>query len=182
MVATLAARPMRPCIVACAGTMLTVDQLDEGGNFSRRAIVAGYHPCSVGWPGTLPHYRLMPELVGATRNTGSLATGAIDAMVRPLSAVTTTADAASARARAQGDAAHRCSRGAARIVCWPTSRRNSVVDSLVLAGVRLLANHEPRAIAAMKKLFILLLLANAALFGYAYFDRMNSAAQAGETA
>ena len=30
----------------------------------------------------------------------------------------------------------------------------------------------------MKKLFILLLLANAALFGYAYFDRMNSAAQA----
>lgn len=30
----------------------------------------------------------------------------------------------------------------------------------------------------MKKLFIVLLLANIALFGYAYFDRMNSAAQA----
>ena len=30
----------------------------------------------------------------------------------------------------------------------------------------------------MKKLFIFLLLANAALFGYAYFDRMSSAAQA----
>ncbi len=30
----------------------------------------------------------------------------------------------------------------------------------------------------MKKLFVLLLLANIALFGYAYFDRMNSAAQA----
>lgn len=30
----------------------------------------------------------------------------------------------------------------------------------------------------MKKLFVVLLLANIALFGYAYFDRMNSAAQA----
>ena len=30
----------------------------------------------------------------------------------------------------------------------------------------------------MKKLFIFLLLANAALFAYAYVDRMNSAAQA----
>lgn len=31
----------------------------------------------------------------------------------------------------------------------------------------------------MKKLFVVLLLANMALFGYVYFDRMNSAAQAG---
>ena len=39
-----------PCIVACAGTALTVDQLDDNGQFLGGAIVAGYHAMLGGWP------------------------------------------------------------------------------------------------------------------------------------
>ena len=36
-------RGLAPCVVACAGTALTIDQLDERGHYLGGAIVAGYH-------------------------------------------------------------------------------------------------------------------------------------------
>ena len=76
-------RGLAPCIVACAGTALTVDQLDERGRFLGGAIVAGYHAMLGGLAGNTAALSVdAGDWTAQPTNTrDALATGAIDAMV-----------------------------------------------------------------------------------------------------
>jgi type III pantothenate kinase len=82
------ARKLGPCVVVSAGTALTVDQMDEAGNFLGGAIVAGYHAMLGGLAGNTA--ALSVDAGGWTaqpKNTrDALATGAIDAMVGAIEA------------------------------------------------------------------------------------------------
>ncbi|MCS6996104.1 MAG: type III pantothenate kinase [Casimicrobiaceae bacterium] len=77
------ARGLAPCVVASAGTALTVDQLDADGQFLGGAIVAGYHAMLGGLAGNTAALSVdAGEWSPQPRNTrDALATGAIDAMV-----------------------------------------------------------------------------------------------------
>jgi type III pantothenate kinase len=76
-------RQLAPCLVVSAGTALTVDQLDEGGQFLGGAIVAGYHAMLGGLAGNTAALSVdAGDWVAQPKNTrDALATGAIDAMV-----------------------------------------------------------------------------------------------------
>lgn len=134
-------RRFAPCIVACAGTALTVDQLDENGHFIGGAIVAGYHAMLGGLAGNTAALSVDAGDWSArpTNTRDALATGAIDAMV---GAIERGQQRLTQRLRERG------SRATPRIVLTGGSayrllahlpEGNSVVDSLVLEGVRLLA-------------------------------------------
>jgi type III pantothenate kinase len=77
------ARNLAPCVVVSAGTALTVDQLDEQGNFLGGAIVAGYHAMLGGLAGNTAALSVdAGDWAAQPKNTrDALATGAIDAMV-----------------------------------------------------------------------------------------------------
>ncbi|MFO1342755.1 MAG: type III pantothenate kinase [Burkholderiales bacterium] len=130
-----------PCIVACAGTALTVDQLDDNGQFLGGAIVAGYHAMLGGLAGNTAALSVDAGDWAAqpTNTRDALATGAIDAMV---GAIERGHMRLTQRLRERG------SRVTPRIILTGGSayrllahlpEGNSVIDSLVLEGVRLLA-------------------------------------------
>jgi type III pantothenate kinase len=77
------ARNLLPCVVVSAGTALTVDQMDERGNFLGGAIVAGYHAMLGGLAGNTAALSVdAGDWTAQPKNTrDALATGAIDAMV-----------------------------------------------------------------------------------------------------
>ncbi len=122
------ARGLAPCIVASAGTALTVDQLDERGVFLGGAIVAGYHAMLGGLAGNTAALSVdAGEWTAQPRNTrDALATGAIDAMVGAIE------------------------RGRARLSSTLAERGQSEAVRLVLTGgsaYRLLAHLPPGAVA-----------------------------------
>jgi type III pantothenate kinase len=134
-------RGLAPCIVACAGTALTVDQLDERGQFLGGAIVAGYHAMLGGLAGNTAALSVdAGDWTAQPTNTrDALATGAIDAMV---GAIEHGQSRLTQRLLARGN------RTTPRIVLTGGSayrllahlpEGNSVIDSLVLEGVYLLA-------------------------------------------
>jgi len=134
-------RGYAPCIVACAGTALTVDQLDEGGNFLGGAIVAGYHAMLGGLAGNTAALSVDAGDWSArpTNTRDALATGAIDAMV---GAIERSHLRLTQRLRERGlKATPRIvlTGGSAYRLLAHLPEGNSVVDSLVLEGVRLLA-------------------------------------------
>jgi len=134
-------RNMAPCIVACAGTALTVDQLDERGHFIGGAIVAGYHAMLGGLAGNTAALSVdAGDWTAQPTNTrDALATGAIDAMVgaiergqaRLAQRLKTRGINTTPRIVLTGGSAYRL------LAHLPEG--NSVVDSLVLEGVYLLA-------------------------------------------
>jgi type III pantothenate kinase len=73
----------RASVMACAGTALTVDQLDDNGQFLGGAIVAGYHAMLGGLAGNTAALSVDAGDWAAqpTNTRDALATGAIDAMV-----------------------------------------------------------------------------------------------------
>ncbi|MBS0312850.1 MAG: type III pantothenate kinase [Burkholderiales bacterium] len=134
-------RGLAPCIVAGAGTALTIDQLDERGHFLGGAIVAGYHAMLGGLAGNTAALSVdagewAPQ---PTTTRDALATGAIDAMVgaierseRRLAGVLRARGVSTApRVVLTGGSAYRL------LEHLPPD--TLVVDSLVLEGVRLLA-------------------------------------------
>ena len=134
-------RGLAPCIVACAGTALTVDQLDERGQFLGGAIVAGYHAMLGGLAGNAAALSVdAGDWIAQPTNTrDALATGAIDAMVGAIE---------HGHARLQQRLLERGVRIAPRIILTGGSgyrllahlpAGNAVIDSLVLEGVYLLA-------------------------------------------
>ena len=134
-------RGLAPCIVACAGTALTVDQLDERGNFLGGSIVAGYHAMLGGLAGNTAALSVdAGDWTAQPTNTrDALATGAIDAMV---GAIEHGQNRLALRLRARGVPQ------AARIILTGGSAYrllahlpagNVVIDSLVLEGVYMLA-------------------------------------------
>ena len=134
-------RGLAPCVVACAGTALTVDQLDERGNFLGGAIVAGYHAMLGGLAGNTAALSVdAGDWTAQPTNTrDALATGAIDAMV---GAIEHGHQRLSQRLRARGVApAPRIvlTGGSAYRLLQHLADGNTVIDSLVLEGVRLLA-------------------------------------------
>lgn len=134
-------RGLAPCVVACAGTALTVDQLDERGNYLGGAIVAGYHAMLGGLAGNTAALSVdagdwTPQ---PTNTRDALATGAIDAMV---GAIEHGHQRLSQRLRDRGVApAPRIvlTGGSAYRLLQHLADGNTVIDSLVLEGVRLLA-------------------------------------------
>jgi type III pantothenate kinase len=134
-------RGLAPCIVACAGTALTVDQLDERGHYMGGAIVAGYHAMLGGLAGNTAALSVdAGDWTARPTNTrDALATGAIDAMVGAI------------ERGHQRLHTRLCERGVEqmpRIILTGGSgyrllshlpAGNSVIDSLVLEGVYLLA-------------------------------------------
>lgn len=134
-------RGLAPCIVACAGTALTVDQLDERGQFLGGAIVAGYHAMLGGLAGNAAALSVdAGDWIAQPTNTrDALATGAIDAMVGAIE---------HGHARLQQRLLERGVRIVPRIILTGGSgyrllahlpAGNAVIDSLVLEGVYLLA-------------------------------------------
>jgi type III pantothenate kinase len=134
-------RGLAPCIVACAGTALTVDQLDERGQFIGGAIVAGYHAMLGGLAGNTAALSVdAGDWTAQPTNTrDALATGAIDAMV---GAIERGQLRLTQRLRARGNnVAPRIvlTGGSAYRLLAHLPEGNSVIDSLVLEGVYLLA-------------------------------------------
>ena len=134
-------RGLAPCVVACAGTALTVDQLDERGNYLGGAIVAGYHAMLGGLAGNTAALSVdAGDWTAQPTNTrDALATGAIDAMV---GAVEHGHRRLSQRLRERGvTPAPRIvlTGGSAYRLLQHLADGNTVIDSLVLEGVRLLA-------------------------------------------
>jgi type III pantothenate kinase len=134
-------RGLAPCIVACAGTALTVDQLDEQGHFLGGAIVAGYHAMLGGLAGNTAALSVdAGEWTAQPTNTrDALATGAIDAMV---GAIEHGQRRLALRLRERGiDKVPRIilSGGSAYRLLAHLPAGNTVIDSLVLEGVYLLA-------------------------------------------
>lgn len=134
-------RGMAPCIVACAGTALTVDQLDERGHFIGGAIVAGYHAMLGGLAGNTAALSVdAGDWAAQPSNTrDALATGAVDAMV---GAIERGQERLAQRLKARGvNAMPRIvlTGGSAYRLLAHLPPGNSVVDSLVLEGVYLLA-------------------------------------------
>ncbi len=134
-------RQLAPCVVASAGTALTVDQLDERGVFIGGAIVAGYHAMLGGLAGNTAALSVdAGSWCPHPRNTrDALATGAIDAMVGAIDR---------ARARLVFALAERACQTPVRIVLTGGSAYrllghlpagSVVVDSLCLEGVRCIA-------------------------------------------
>jgi len=134
-------RGLAPCIVASAGTALTVDQLDERGHFIGGAIVAGYHAMLGGLAGNTAALSVdAGDWTAQPTNTrDALATGAIDAMVGAIE---------HGQARLQARLRERGVTQVPRIVLTGGSAYrllphlpvgNTVIDSLVLEGVYLLA-------------------------------------------
>ena len=134
-------RGLAPCVVACAGTALTVDQLDERGNYLGGAIVAGYHAMLGGLAGNTAALSVdAGDWTAQPTNTrDALATGAIDAMV---GAIEHGHQRLSQRLRERGvTPAPRIvlTGGSAYRLLQHLADGNTVIDSLVLEGVRLLA-------------------------------------------
>ncbi len=138
------ARDLAPCIVASAGTALTVDQLDERGVFLGGAIVAGYHAMLGGLAGNTAALSVdAGEWAAQPRNTrDALATGAIDAMVGAIER---------GRARLRSTLAERGQSEAVRLVLTGGSAYRLlaqlppgavVIDSLCLEGVARIARAE----------------------------------------
>ena len=141
--ATVAAwkRGLAPCIVACAGTALTVDQLDERGIFLGGAIVAGYHAMLGGLAGNTAALSVdAGEWTAQPTNTrDALATGAIDAMV---GAIEHGQARLTQRLRERGVTQVPriiLTGGSAYRLLAHLPAGNAVIDSLVLEGVYLLA-------------------------------------------
>ena len=141
--ATVAAwqRGLAPCIVACAGTALTVDQLDERGIFLGGAIVAGYHAMLGGLAGNTAALSVdAGEWTAQPTNTrDALATGAIDAMV---GAIEHGQARLAQRLRERGVTQIPriiLTGGSAYRLLAHLPAGNAVIDSLVLEGVYLLA-------------------------------------------
>lgn len=134
-------RGLAPCIVACAGTALTVDQLDERGNFLGGSIVAGYHAMLGGLAGNTAALSVdagdwTPQ---PTNTRDALATGAIDAMV---GAIEHGQARLLLRLRARGVQQPPriiLTGGSAYRLLAHLPAGNVVIDSLVLEGVYLLA-------------------------------------------
>ena len=134
-------RGLAPCVVACAGTALTIDQLDERGHYLGGAIVAGYHAMLGGLAGNTAALSVDAGDWAAqpTNTRDALATGAIDAMV---GAIEHGHQRLSQRLRERGvSPAPRIvlTGGSAYRLLQHLSEGNTVIDSLVLEGVRLLA-------------------------------------------
>ncbi len=134
-------RGLAPCIVACAGTALTVDQLDERGQFIGGAIVAGYHAMLGGLAGNTAALSVdAGDWTAQPTNTrDALATGAVDAMV---GAIERGQLRLTHRLRVRGiPAVPRIvlTGGSAYRLLTHLPEGNSVIDSLVLEGVYLLA-------------------------------------------
>ena len=134
-------RGLAPCVVACAGTALTVDQLDERGNYLGGAIVAGYHAMLGGLAGNTAALSVdAGDWVAQPTNTrDALATGAIDAMV---GAIEHGHQRLSQRLRERGVTPRPrivLTGGSAYRLLQHLADGNTVIDSLVLEGVRLLA-------------------------------------------
>ena len=134
-------RGLAPCVVACAGTALTVDQLDERGNFLGGAIVAGYHAMLGGLAGNTAALSVdAGDWTAQPTNTrDALATGAIDAMV---GAIEHGHQRLSLRLRERGVVPVPrivLTGGSAYRLLQHLADGNTVIDSLVLEGVRLLA-------------------------------------------
>lgn len=134
-------RRLAPCIVASAGTALTVDQLDERGVFLGGAIVAGYHAMLGGLAGNTAALSVdAGDWAVHPRNTrDALATGAIDAMVGAIER---------AQARLRTALADRGQADAVRLVLTGGSAYRLighlppgavVIDSLCLEGVARIA-------------------------------------------
>ncbi len=135
------ARGLAPCIVACAGTALTVDQLDERGYFIGGSIVAGYHAMLGGLAGNTAALSVdAGDWTAQPTNTrDALATGAIDAMVGAIE---------HGHARLKLRLLERGIETVPKIILTGGSgyrllahlpAGNAVIDSLVLEGVYLLA-------------------------------------------
>jgi type III pantothenate kinase len=134
-------RGLAPCIVACAGTALTVDQLDERGIFLGGAIVAGYHAMLGGLAGNTAALSVdAGEWTAQPTNTrDALATGAIDAMV---GAIEHGQARLTQRLRERGVTQVPriiLTGGSAYRLLAHLPAGNVVIDSLVLEGVYLLA-------------------------------------------
>lgn len=138
-------RGLAPCIVACAGTALTVDQLDERGQFIGGAIVAGYHAMLGGLAGNTAALSVdAGDWTAQPTNTrDALATGAIDAMV---GAIERGQLRLTQRLRVRGISTTPriiLTGGSAYRLLTHLPEGNSVIDSLVLEGVYLLAESKP---------------------------------------
>jgi type III pantothenate kinase len=134
-------RQLAPCLVVSAGTALTVDQLDERGEFLGGAIVAGYHAMLGGLAGNTAALSVdAGDWVAQPKNTrDALATGAIDAMagavergyVRLCAALQARGVTAKPRIVLTGGSAYR--------LLTHLHGDAVVIDTLALEGVRLLA-------------------------------------------
>lgn len=134
-------RGLAPCIVACAGTALTVDHLDEHGRFLGGAIVAGYHAMLGGLAGNTAALSVdAGDWTSAPTNTrDALATGAIDAMV---GAIEHGHQRLKTRLHERGIEQTPkiiLTGGSAYRLLAHLPAGNCVIDSLVLEGVYLLA-------------------------------------------
>ena len=134
-------RGLAPCIVACAGTALTVDQLDERGHFLGGAIVAGYHAMLGGLAGNTAALSVdAGDWTAQPTNTrDALATGAIDAMVGAIEH-----GHQRLKARLFGRGIQQVPKiiltgGSGYRLLAHLPAGNAVIDSLVLEGVYLLA-------------------------------------------
>jgi len=151
-------RGLAPCIVACAGTALTVDQLDGEGHFLGGAIVAGFHAMLGGLAGNTAALSVDAGDWSArpTNTRDALATGAIDAMVGALERgharltqrLRDTGVTAPPRIVLTGGSAYRLLAHLPQLPPSPgrsptlRGEGNTVIDSLVLEGVRLLAESD----------------------------------------
>jgi type III pantothenate kinase len=142
-------RGLAPCIVACAGTALTVDQLDERGHFLGGAIVAGYHAMLGGLAGNTAALSVDAGDWAAqpTNTRDALATGAIDAMVGAIEhGHRRLAQRLRERAITQAPKIILTGGSAYRLLTHLPAG-NSVIDSLVLEGVYLLAESAAKSVA-----------------------------------
>lgn len=144
-------RGLAPCIVACAGTALTVDHLDERGRFLGGAIVAGYHAMLGGLAGNTAALSVdAGDWTAQPTNTrDALATGAIDAMVGAIE---------HGHQRLKTRLLERGIQQVPKIILTGGSgyrllahlpAGNAVIDSLVLEGVYLLAKSTADSVAAL---------------------------------
>jgi type III pantothenate kinase len=134
-------RQLAPCLVVSAGTALTVDQLDERGEFLGGAIVAGYHAMLGGLAGNTAALSVdAGDWTAQPKNTrDALATGAIDAMagaversyVRLCAVLNERGVAIKPRIVLTGGSAYR--------LLTHLHGDAIVIDTLALEGVRLLA-------------------------------------------
>lgn len=144
-------RGLAPCIVACAGTALTVDHLDERGHFLGGAIVAGYHAMLGGLAGNTAALSVdAGEWTAQPTNTrDALATGAIDAMV---GAIEHGHQRLKARLRERGIQQTPkiiLTGGSGYRLLAHLPAGNAVIDSLVLEGVYLLAKLPAETVAPL---------------------------------
>ena len=139
------ARGLAPCIVACAGTALTVDHLDERGNFLGGAIVAGYHAMLGGLAGNTAALSVdAGDWTAQPTNTrDALATGAIDAMVGAIEHGHQRLKKRLLERGVQITPKIILTGGSGYRLLEHLPAGNSVIDSLVLEGVYLLAKSLP---------------------------------------